>query len=762
MPPLGGLAFRNRFRGDGTAALVGALTAAAIIAQQVAGKSARDALFLTTFGSHALPGAMLVSTGLSLLGVVAFSRALTRWAPDRVVPVAFFLNALLLACEWLASYEVPRLAAITIYFHLSMFGATLISGFWSLVNERFNPHTAKRQVSKIVAGSTLGGIIGGVVTWRVARVADVPLLFAMVAAINLAAVVGTLLLRRGIVPGSAAAMADAAAPDASPSALAELKKVPYLRHLALVVMLGGLTDAVFEYLLNASAASTFADPRRLVSFFAAFQTATGVVSVLVQWKLTRPALRRLGLAGSVALLPLASVGGGILATMLPRLLSVSLMRGAEGVVKTSLFRAAYELLYTPLAPARKRATKALIDVGFDRVGTAVGSGLTLASLFIVPHGDMRLLLAVGMVAALAAIIVSRRLHYGYVTALEEGLRSGRPQVEAGEWAGSPWLPAEERWQTTPSIKLVEHAPPSADPQSSLPPPTTPLKLVEPPPAPSTGPISRTTNAAVMRAIADLRSGNARLIRKVLEDGIEHDLVLVGHLLPLLARDDLAGEVARTLARVAPKVAGQLVDAVHSQELDVKLRCRVARLLADNDAPATVAGLVDSLGDPSFAVRHQCALSLVRLSQRNPKLRFDTEIILGFARREIEQGRATWGQEIALDNPDDEDSLVGDLRERANRSLAQIIAVLSLVVEREPLWIAFQALHTDVDQLRGTALEYLENILPDDIRVSLWPLLGEIPPAAQQRREREQITEDLVRAKQSILEQLRRLTGSAAR
>ncbi|MCU1278859.1 MAG: putative rane protein, partial [bacterium] len=241
-------------RGQGAAAAIGAVTAAAIIAQQVAGKSARDALFLTTFGAHALPGAMLVATVVSLIGVLGFSRALTRWSPARVVPAAFTLNALLIGAVWALSGPLPRLAAIVIYFHVSMFGATLISGFWSLVNERFDPHTAKHQVSKIVAGSTIGGMVGGVLTWRWARSADVPSLFALVAGVNLVCVAGALLLRRGLTVEPEPPTGEVAAPAEATSALSVLKTVPYLRHLALVVMLGGLTDAVFEYLLNAQAA----------------------------------------------------------------------------------------------------------------------------------------------------------------------------------------------------------------------------------------------------------------------------------------------------------------------------------------------------------------------------------------------------------------------------------------------------------------------------------------------------------------------------
>jgi AAA family ATP:ADP antiporter len=734
-------------RGQNPAALIGAFTAAAIIAQQVAAKSARDALFLTTFGSRSLPGAMLVATVVSLIGVLGFSRALTRWSPARVVPAAFGLNALIIGAVWAASASLPRLAAIAIYFHISMFGATLISGFWSLVNERFDPHSAKRQVGKIVAGSTIGGIVGGVLTWRWARSADVPSLFAMVAGVNVVCALGALLLRQGIVAEPAESL-EVAAPAEAVSALGMLKSVPYLRHLALVVMLGGLTDAVFEYLLNAQAALSFVDPRRLVSFFAIFQTATGLVSVLVQWKLTRPALRRLGLAGSVALLPVASLGGGMLAALLPRLSSVTLMRAAEGVMKTSLFRAAYELLYTPLVPARKRATKALIDVGFDRVGTAVGSGLTMLALFVVPNNDIRLLLAIGAAAALASVLISRRLHSGYVSALEDGLRSGHAQVEQSEWSGSPWMPPEGPWQARKAVKLVEHGAP----------PPRPLPLASPP-SPSSR--ARTSNAAVMRAIADLRSGSAKRIRRVLRDGIDRDLILAAHLMPLLARDDLVKEVAERLKPIAARISGQLADALLDAGADVKLRYRVAKLLALGSSPFAVAALVQALDDASFAVRHQAALSLLRLSELDPKIRFDTELILGFARREIERGRASWGKETLFDAGDEEDPIFGELRERANRSLAQVIAVLSLVLEREPLWIAYQALHTDVDQLRGTAIEYLENILPEDIRTSLWPLLGVLQPTASERRTHRRIADDLLGAKQSVLDHLRRLTGAVA-
>ncbi len=45
----------------------------------------------------------------------------------------------------------------------------------------------------------------------------------------------------------------------------------------------------------------------------------------------------------------------------------------------------------------------------------------------------------------------------------------------------------------------------------------------------------------------------------------------------------------------------------------------------------------------------------------------------------------------------------------SQSLAHVFTLLSLVLPREPLQIAFRSLHADDRQLRGTALEYLEGV-----------------------------------------------------
>src|SRR5262249_52933457 len=55
-------------------------------------------------------------------------------------------------------------------------------------------------------------------------------------------------------------------------------------------------------------------------------------------------------------------------------------------------------------------------------------------------------------------------------------------------------------------------------------------------------------------------------------------------------------------------------------------------------------------------------------------------------------------------------------------LEHAFALLSLFVTRAPLGLAFRALDAQNDRLRGTALEYLHEVIPDDLRHELWPHL----------------------------------------
>jgi|SRR5690606_9279639 len=90
----------------------------------------------------------------------------------------------------------------------------------------------------------------------------------------------------------------------------------------------------------------------------------------------------------------------------------------------------------------------------------------------------------------------------------------------------------------------------------------------------------------------------------------------------------------------------------------------------------------------------------------------------------------------------------ELRERVHRSVEHVFTLLSLGYEAEPLRLSLIALAGDDRSLRGTALEYLETILPEGISAQLFPML-DARVEIRSRRTREEVRQELVRSMQNI-------------
>jgi hypothetical protein len=401
--------------------LAGALSCAAMIAQHVGGRSTRDAIFLSSFDVARLPATMIAASAVSMLSAVAVARLLAKHTPARAVPWLFASGAIAYVAELGVSFRSMPLAAALVYLHFALFGTTLISAFWSLVTERFDPHAAKRAVARIASGGALGGVLGGLVSWKIAGLVGPRGMLAALAAASTLAALGT---ARVAASGPAEAPAERRIESARASFRA-LSGTPYLLHLGAFVLFGAALQTLLDFQLSARAALALPDRRELLGFFALFNTAVAALSFVTQLSLTRVVLERLGLAATVAALPVLTGALALFGAAVPSFGAVVAARGAEAMLRSSMHRAGYELFFTPLSPEKRRGVKTLIDVGFDRVGAILGSAGTLAIVAIVARASVeRWVLGAVAATALAAALVCFRLHRGYVRALEESLEAG--------------------------------------------------------------------------------------------------------------------------------------------------------------------------------------------------------------------------------------------------------------------------------------------------------------------------------------------------
>lgn len=301
----------------------------AMIAQQLAGKAIRDAYFLSVYDAEVLPKVMTVASILSVLSVFAVTRLYRQFAPGRLVPLFFLASAGLFALEWGFSRRAPQLSAAVVYLHTTGFGAVVISGFWSVLGERFDPYTAKRVIGRIAGGATLGGVLGGLAAWQGAGRVSVGTMLLVLCAVNVFC--GVLLF--GVSAGSEGR----ASQDSEPAGPAweVFEETPYLTQLAALVALLAVGTAGIDYLFKAAAAATYTADGALVSFFSLFYLIVGVATFVLQNVVGNRVVRQAGLKTAVASLPatIAAVGG--IALFFPGVAALTAARGGAAAAESS-------------------------------------------------------------------------------------------------------------------------------------------------------------------------------------------------------------------------------------------------------------------------------------------------------------------------------------------------------------------------------------------------------------------------------------------
>jgi hypothetical protein len=729
--------------------------AAAVGAQFVAGKAARDALFLANLDVTALPAMVVATAVFSILLVALSSRGLRRVAPGTLVPAVFALSAALFLADWALSTVRPTLAAQALYLQVSGLGPMLGSGFWLIITEHFDPHTARRTFGRFGAAGTLSGLVAAVFADRVASTFGVSVMFPVLAALNLVCAWQSRVLARATISSrqqpaareddaamQAGSMLDATAHLAATSprsGLRALAETPYLRNLAVFVLLSTMGATLIDYVFKLQAVETVGRGEGLLRFFAIYYAATALLALVVQALAGAPALAKLGLGLTTSTPPLALCLGGLGAIAMPGLWSVVAMRGGESVFRGSLFRTGYEIFYTPVPPDEKRAAKSLIDVGFDRLGDALGGGLISLAILLPMASQYNVMLALAIASGGLALIVARRLNRGYIHTLERSLVNRAVELDLSD--------IEDITTRTAVLKTR--------------PLTTTLPVTS---HDASAEITMPANDSEVQSILALRSRHRDQVVRVLREEPGLGAALVPHVIPLLAWDAVAEEAVRALRKIAEERLGALTDALLDPNQPFAVRRRLARVFSICVSQRAVDSLLLALDDTRFEVRFQCGRSLSAILAKNLLVRIDRGRIFDVVRTEVTVSRPVWQSHRLLDAmADDKASFVDDfIKDRAGQSLAHVFVLLSLVLPATPLQIAYRGLHTSDPALRGTALEYLEGVLPPDIRDRLWPFLGTSAPVNVGARGREEILADLLRSNNSIalnLQELRRRSGA---
>jgi AAA family ATP:ADP antiporter len=677
-----------------------------MMAHQVAAKAARDSFFLTVMPASDLPSMVMAAAVISVGAVPVYARMMARFGPARVVPAGFVISTAAHVAEWLSPELTPTLA-ILIYVHLAALGALLLSGFWSLASETFDPITAKRSYGRIAASGTLGGVAGGLAAERIAASVTPASVLLLLAVLH--GLCATLVLMRK--------REERVTADEEPVpalALSGLQTVPHLKPIAAVVIAGTASAAVLDYLFKSQAAAHY-EGAALLRFFAVFYVVTQIATFFLQTIVTNRALSKRGVGGTIGALP-ASVGlGSIAALFVPALPLFAVARGVESAIRGSLFRSGYELLFNPMGPAEKRRAKAFLDVACDRAGDAIGAGIVQLALVTIPAFLMSALLGVVVTLSIGSMWLARRLNAFYARQVERGLVNRaeliREDVDVTGWATQQG-----------SLAGLSSPAPSA---------VAPVRT------------SREADSAT-RLFAMLRSGDRAAVRRALaSEDTAFEAAHVAQIVQLLAWNDVCRDVQATLVRLGSAHVGLLVDYLLSHDADFAIRRRLPRVLAEMPSPRALEGLLAGLDDPRFEVRYRCSRAIDRLRLLDAGLRPDNRRIFAALRKELDVPESV-GRSYAVIDPDDgADPDAFPSGGRTNRRVEYVFSLLAAVLAREPLKAAYRAVHTDDRLLRGLALDYLNGVLPAELRPAFWALL-DVDAQGIQQVDPAKAADDLIR------------------
>ncbi len=709
------------------------VTAMLMIVQQIGAKTARDTFYLSNHPASELPQVMIGAALLSLVGAVSFSALLKRVGPAKAVPATYMLHGCLFLAEWWFLPKAPALVSILLYLHMGALAPVVISGFWSLVNEQFDPHTARKVVSRIAAAAAFGGVLGGLLSERVIAHLD---LRSILPILSLVTFVTALLSKRMSHGPLGVSSIQSIRPKPG------LGATKYLRDLAGMVLVTSTAAGLLDYVLKAEAAATLPNPEALGSFFALFHAGLSVLVFVVQSSFSGKSLQRLGLGGTIALLPAAVLLGGVLSVAVTRLWTVALVNGLENTLRNSLFRSGYELLYTPVDKSQKRSVKTIIDVAFDRLGDIAAAALALLALWLLPSDSNQLALGFGLGVAALGLLLALRLHRGYVDELANRLRSGSLTADdvssldaTTQRTLSDTTLAMDREQLLAEIRALQaqRTRTGSDEQS--------------PEAEDSAQWATFEHKKLLDQARTLLVGDVQEVRRFLEAERRNDSfepALIPFVIRLLGRRHLARVSLAVLQKHGRGHEGVLVDALLDDRHPEIVRRRIPRILRTFGNQRAADGLVLGLSLPDFSLRYHCAQALLRLVSVHAELAPNAEHIFALVSREADVEPEDWKRSLSLQELRSLSSVPPERESRPAAKLEYVFMLLSTVLPAEPLELCLRAIASNDRALRGTALEYLENVLPSRVYAALAKHLLLGLPLRRERRERkpDQIVQDL--------------------
>lgn len=347
-------------------------------------KPARNAFFLSTAGARNLPWVYVATAIASALGMASYARWVAPLTRSRQVLGAQALVLASLLAFWGILAAPSAWAAGGFYVWIQLFSLLLVSQFFLVGNDLYDPRQAKRVFGFIGAGGLAGGTVGSA------------------AAGFLANEIGTrnlLWLGVGLLAGCLALAAHVfriaeprptreseRRPDAGSrdgriaGGLSLVRRVPHLRMIAIALFLAMVVSTFVDWIYNAAVEASEATAGRQAEFIGQSFAIFNGLALALQLFLTSRILQVGGLAVALTLLPIGVGLGTTSVVLLPLIWTAAFAKGADTSLRYSIDQSAREILWLPVPSVLRQRAKPFIDIVVQRAADGLAGALLLLGI----------------------------------------------------------------------------------------------------------------------------------------------------------------------------------------------------------------------------------------------------------------------------------------------------------------------------------------------------------------------------------------------
>lgn len=379
----------------------------------------RDAVAAAT-GASRLPWLFAGTLTVTLLFQPLFASLVVRYPARKFIPITyhFFVSNLLVFYVLFRSDATAAGSATSVwtarafFVWTSVFTMFVVSVFWCFMADVYRSEQAKRLFGFIGLGGTLGSVIGSATTASLAsRIGTANLILVSIVMLELAVLAVIRFPVRDDSGRDAGGGTNGVARRDAPiggsiwAGFTRVARSPYLAAIAAFLILFTMGSTFLYFAQAEIVGREYPDRESRTAVLATIELAVQVLTITVQAFLTGRIIRWLGLAVTLAILPiLTMVGFGVLAAM-PVFATLAVFMVLRRATNFALTNPSMEALFTVVSREDKYKAKSFIETfvyrGGDQVAawtygglTALGLGLVGISIAAVPAALVWLLLGV--------------------------------------------------------------------------------------------------------------------------------------------------------------------------------------------------------------------------------------------------------------------------------------------------------------------------------------------------------------------------------